>query len=317
MAVVASFTADVVAGASPLTVNFTDTSTGSPTHWLWDFGDGYTSSDQHPTHIYEDDGAYTVTLRAFISTGSSDIIASLGDGRLRNSSPPNWHSTNANAHAQLLINSWTPFSTGTTVSRYSVYRRDDLGGFTYFQAERDLSFDLTGFSSGIAVLMIPFLSTVNQQESALLFTSGNKMLPKTPFATLFFAEDVSSFIGSTFLTRPIDVNGGLIPLNDPTDGDVKGWGVDWPGAQPTVRVFTFSDEDTEIKTNFIVVGPPIANFSGTPLSGDNPLSVNFSDLSLGPVTSWSWRRRKSGSGDAFVEFSTSQNPTEIFDKTNP
>jgi PKD repeat protein len=44
-----------------LTVNFTDESTGA-TSWLWDFGDGNTSTEQSPVHTYEYVDNYTVTL---------------------------------------------------------------------------------------------------------------------------------------------------------------------------------------------------------------------------------------------------------------
>jgi PKD repeat protein len=45
-------------------VQFTDTSTPEEfvTFWLWDFGDGNTSLDQHPVHAYAAEGVYTVTL---------------------------------------------------------------------------------------------------------------------------------------------------------------------------------------------------------------------------------------------------------------
>jgi hypothetical protein len=59
-----AFTANVTAGLAPLTVQFTDTSTGSPTSWHWDFGDGNTSTDQNPQHTYSSAGTYTVTLTA-------------------------------------------------------------------------------------------------------------------------------------------------------------------------------------------------------------------------------------------------------------
>ena len=47
----ADFSADKTKGITPFTVKFTDRSTGSPTGWTWDFGDGGTSSEQNP-HAY-------------------------------------------------------------------------------------------------------------------------------------------------------------------------------------------------------------------------------------------------------------------------
>lgn len=43
-------------------VTFTDTSHGNPTIWLWDFGDGDTSTAHNPTHTYTGTGPYTVTF---------------------------------------------------------------------------------------------------------------------------------------------------------------------------------------------------------------------------------------------------------------
>jgi len=67
---VTAFTATPTAGLAPLTVQFTDTSTGSPTSWLWDFGDGNTSTAQNPQHTYTAPGLYTVTLTATNEYGS-------------------------------------------------------------------------------------------------------------------------------------------------------------------------------------------------------------------------------------------------------
>jgi hypothetical protein len=58
----AGFTATPLSGDAPLPVAFTDTSTGSPSTWAWDFGDGGTDTVQNPTHIYVTDGAFDVTL---------------------------------------------------------------------------------------------------------------------------------------------------------------------------------------------------------------------------------------------------------------
>jgi Zn-dependent metalloprotease len=53
------------------TVFFTDASTGGPTSWLWNFGDGFTSTLQNPSHVYTANGTYTVSLTATNAIGSS------------------------------------------------------------------------------------------------------------------------------------------------------------------------------------------------------------------------------------------------------
>lgn len=49
-------------GAAPLTVTFHNFSTGHGGRYLWDFGDGETSSETNPTHTYMTEGKYTVRL---------------------------------------------------------------------------------------------------------------------------------------------------------------------------------------------------------------------------------------------------------------
>lgn len=69
---VAGFVGVPTSGSSPLTVAFTDTSTGTPTGWAWDFnGDGVNDSAlQNPTHAYGA-GLYTVRLTVWNAGGSS------------------------------------------------------------------------------------------------------------------------------------------------------------------------------------------------------------------------------------------------------
>lgn len=80
----ADFTATPTFGAIPLSVQFTDTSTsnGVITEWLWDFGDGQTSTEQNPSHDYIAIGAYTVTLTVTDSTGSDSVIRENAIGAL-------------------------------------------------------------------------------------------------------------------------------------------------------------------------------------------------------------------------------------------
>src|SRR5436305_5362202 len=67
----ASFTATPVSGH---TMQFTDTSTGNPTSWLWDFGDGNNSSQQNPAHTYAAAGPYSVKLTVSNAGGSNQTV---------------------------------------------------------------------------------------------------------------------------------------------------------------------------------------------------------------------------------------------------
>ena len=55
-------------------VSFIDQSDGDISSWKWDFGDGHTSAEQHPTHIYEKAGLYIVTLSVEGPAGTSRKI---------------------------------------------------------------------------------------------------------------------------------------------------------------------------------------------------------------------------------------------------
>jgi PKD repeat protein len=67
----AEFSATPITGLVPLRVQFTDKSTGTITSWLWDFGDGKTSTAQNPTNTYTRGGRYNVTLTVSGSCGEA------------------------------------------------------------------------------------------------------------------------------------------------------------------------------------------------------------------------------------------------------
>jgi PKD repeat protein len=70
--------------------------------------------------------------------------------------------------------------------------------------------------------------------------------------------------------------------------------------------------DTKILNDYITVSavplaPPVADFSGKPISGIAPLTVTFSDLSSNTPTSWNW-----SFGDDSKENATEQNPVHTY-----
>ena len=68
---VAAFSATPLTGAAPLSVQFTDGSTGSVDQWDWDFGDSGQANVQNPLYVYTVPGTYTVTLGVTGGGGSS------------------------------------------------------------------------------------------------------------------------------------------------------------------------------------------------------------------------------------------------------
>jgi beta propeller repeat protein len=69
----AAFTANITTGNAPLSVSFTDNSTGQSLSWHWNFGDKTTSTDKNPVHTYKNSGKYTVTLTVTNEGGSNTV----------------------------------------------------------------------------------------------------------------------------------------------------------------------------------------------------------------------------------------------------
>lgn len=67
---VAAFSTSPTSGGTPLFATITDLSKRAAS-WSWTFGDGTTSTERNPTHIYKTLGTYTVTLAVTNASGSS------------------------------------------------------------------------------------------------------------------------------------------------------------------------------------------------------------------------------------------------------
>ena len=71
---VANFTITPLSGKAPLEVRFTDSSTGNPVTWQWDFGDGRAATTKNPINTYQKAGNYTVTLTVTYSDKTTQIV---------------------------------------------------------------------------------------------------------------------------------------------------------------------------------------------------------------------------------------------------
>lgn len=76
-AYVAGFSGNPTSGSAPLTVQFTDLSSGAPSSWYWDFGDRATAETRNPSHTYTAPGTYSVRLTV-TGGGFSDSNVQIG-----------------------------------------------------------------------------------------------------------------------------------------------------------------------------------------------------------------------------------------------
>jgi PKD repeat protein len=115
--VYASFSVNATTGTRPLAVRFADLSTGNPTNWTWDFGDGFNSTEQEPEHVYTSAGNFTVQLTVE-KPGSSNITELADLIRVTEPAEPvavNFTASVTEGLVPLTVN-FTDLSTGSPVS---------------------------------------------------------------------------------------------------------------------------------------------------------------------------------------------------------
>ncbi len=121
-----------LSGCSPLTVVFTDNSSVAPpsilTSWLWDFGDGNTSTLQNPTHTYLNPGPYTVTL-TITSTGGCITTISFANYVIVNPNPVAGFSANPQP-TSLIVEATISFTDLSTGASSWAWNFGDVGNST-------------------------------------------------------------------------------------------------------------------------------------------------------------------------------------------
>ena len=304
---VADFTGTPVMGAAPLAVNFTDQSTGTPTSWAWDFGDGGTSTAQNPSHTYAAPGTYTVSLTATNAGGSNTMTKTDYITVQTCSNPPH-------------VNFASP-NTGTIGSRVTVYGRgfgtSPLVSFNGVQANPVLP----GSNAWMLYVKVPAGATTGplwvENPAGCKSNEVTFTVPGTPPA-----PPVAEFTGTpTTGTAPLAVN-----FTDQSTGSPTSWLWDFgDGTTSTAQnpshtyaavgsynvsltATNAGGSGTTTKTGYITVqapGVPVTDFTGTPTNGGAPLTVAFTDQSTGSPTSWAWDFGDGGT-------STVQNPSHTY-----
>lgn len=124
---IVNFSASDTGGCFPLPVQFNDISSpggGSISSWLWDFGDGDTSSLQNPSHTYNNTGNYNVSLQVRNSRGCIQSITRLNYIKLTNGVNADFIiNSSANCRPPTAVN-FSNNSTGTGLLSYQWFFGD-------------------------------------------------------------------------------------------------------------------------------------------------------------------------------------------------
>lgn len=117
-----SFTADkTILCKTTDAVKFNNTSTGpADITYLWDFGDGKTSADKNPSHVYNQKGVFTIKLTVSSASGCSDTYTETNYINVAN------FSTDFSVPGLICQNTNTTFnSTGTAANATSIWEFDN------------------------------------------------------------------------------------------------------------------------------------------------------------------------------------------------
>lgn len=369
----AGFTADVTSGCGPLTVNFTNTTTGNADSYSWSFPGGSPSSStaQNPTVVYHNPGSYTVSLTATNAGGSN--TATQTNFITVNGVPAAGFTTTVNLDTVQFNNStsggatsynWN-FGDGDTSTQPNplhIYDEDGVytvvliatnacGADTISQTVTIVTPPTAGFSaaptSGCGPLTVSFSNTSSDNATSFNWTfpggspasstAENPVVVYNTPGTYTVTLVVSNAAGSNSATQTnyITVNPGPTAgfsssingltasfTNTSTNSTSYNWdfgdmstsnqanpthSYDEDGVYTVVLTATNACGTNTFTQTITILTPPTAGFSATPTSGCGPLSVAFTNASSANATSFNW----SFPGGSPTT-STAENPTVVY-----
>lgn len=256
------------------TVTFTNTSIGNGNTYLWNFGDGFTSTETSPTHTYADPGDYSVVLTTTNDCGTSTKTISIN---IESSGPPTaaFSANPTSGCAPLTVNfsnsstgatsySWTfpggnP-SSSTATNPTVVY--DVAGTYTATLTATNANGSNTATAT-ITVNTVPTAGFTSAVSNDTTVTFTNTSTGANSYAWTFGDS------GTSTAANPVH--------NYATDGVY------------TVTMSATNACGTVTATQTVtIVTDPTANFTATPTSGCGPLTVQYNNTSSSNAASYQW-----------------------------
>ena len=298
---VAAFDASPSFGAAPLQVQFSDTSSGEKTSFVWKFGDGDENrTELNPSHSYTAEGSYIVELvmsgPSGQSSASKQIIVSA------ESVPPPVASfeTSVSERTGPLSLQLTDTSSGEIDSYLWDFNDDALTDSTVRHPET--VFNVAG--EYVVRLTVAGPGGSDSTTQTVIVHAP----PIAPIAS-FSAEPSSGRAPLTviFINNSLDASEGF-EWDFDTDGtvDSRDTNPSWIYASPgsyVAQLRALGGSAASVATVDILVEPPIeapvALFATSTVSGDAPLQVVFTNQSTGDIENYQWDFQSDGVTDSF------------------
>ncbi|MCS6990735.1 MAG: PKD domain-containing protein [Chitinophagales bacterium] len=292
-AVTAGFSAQQLQFCSlPATVHFTNLSINGTTY-LWDFGDGNTSTDVNPVHTYTNVGTYTVTLyvEGVAACNTHDTLVKVDYITVQNIGAP-------------LPPSCVPMATqpGPKFGTKALV----LGDINHTSGAATAGyedFSCAAFTMLVAGNPYPFTLTVGSQPSdvRMWIDYNNDGIFDNTNELVFAADDVSGKVQGILYTP----TAGVV-LNTPLRLRI----IDDKKANTITDACYIMErgqaEDYMVYFTAPAADAPVVDFKANPTTINMGQSVNFQDLSLNVPTSWNWQFP-----GAIPSSSTDQHPVHI------
>ncbi len=301
----ALFTVSDSVGCFPHRVQFTDqssTPSGSLTTWEWDFGDGFTSKQQNPFHVYTIPGAFNVTLKVTNSNGCSHSLSKIQHIQIANGvtadfinslpsscKPPiNIEFFNQSTGPGTLSYSWNFGDGGTSTAPDPTHNYLATGDFTISLAASSSDGCTDTLTKTVSITADNIQSSFEAPDTICRGTTvnfRNTSLPTPDSSFWDFGDGTSSTLFEP--SHRYNVAGPFIVR---------------------LRNIFGTCSDTASKTIY-VAQLPNSDYTVTPnVSCSIPLTVSFNPVNTGPGLRYLW-----GFGDSTDE-STLQNPTYTYTK---
>jgi PKD repeat protein len=302
----ADFVGSPRSGTAPLSVQFIDNSTGYPTSWNWNFGDGTANSTQQsPAHVYQSPGTYGVTLTVSNAYGQNTVHKA---GYITVSTPGLQADFNGYPQAGFVPLTVQFMDTSTGAHNQWAWSFGDGGTSNaanpthVYQATGTYTVSLTiwdGLGGESTATKPNYITVTGLPPAPVANFTANITEGISPLHVRF--TDLSS--GSPYEWSWNFGDGGTSAVQNPEHNFRN------PGnytVSLTVRNIGGSDTETKINYIHVLTYPPVADFTGSPRNGMAPLMVSFTDLSTGGPDEWSWTF---GDGSGSAE----RDPVHVFE----